>query len=140
MTRSYEVGYKKPPRDKQFKKGVSGNPTGRPRRCKTVNMMDAFGKILSKKTPVMEKGRQIQITLLEAFFRRVITDGINGKSQAARLIYNVIIESNKLQKEYGGRGVEAEQSARLIIDQILSNIDGKTTDIPDFKKTIEQEK
>lgn len=28
---SYEVGYGKPPSDKQFKKGQSGNPMGRPK-------------------------------------------------------------------------------------------------------------
>jgi hypothetical protein len=30
MSDSYEVGYGKPPRSTQFKKGVSGNPKGRP--------------------------------------------------------------------------------------------------------------
>lgn len=29
----YEVGYKKPPVSGQFKKGVSGNPRGRKKKC-----------------------------------------------------------------------------------------------------------
>ena len=29
---SYEVGFGKPPRNTQFKKGVSGNPKGRPKK------------------------------------------------------------------------------------------------------------
>ena len=28
-----EVGYGKPPKNKQFQKGVSGNPTGRPKKA-----------------------------------------------------------------------------------------------------------
>ena len=30
---SYEVGYGKPPKNTQFQKGVSGNPTGRPKKA-----------------------------------------------------------------------------------------------------------
>ncbi len=31
----YEVGYGRPPKDTQFKKGVSGNPSGKPKRKTT---------------------------------------------------------------------------------------------------------
>ena len=40
-TRDYEVGYLKPPLHTRFKKGVSGNPGGRPGRKKL-----AFGRYL----------------------------------------------------------------------------------------------
>lgn len=31
MSKDYKVGYRKPPKDTQFKKGQSGNPQGRPK-------------------------------------------------------------------------------------------------------------
>jgi Family of unknown function (DUF5681) len=31
-TQDYEVGYGKPPKTSQFKKGESGNPSGRPKK------------------------------------------------------------------------------------------------------------
>ena len=30
-SKDYEVGYKKPPKEHQFKPGISGNPKGRPK-------------------------------------------------------------------------------------------------------------
>jgi hypothetical protein len=33
--RGYEIGYRKPPKATQFRKGRSGNPRGRPKRSKS---------------------------------------------------------------------------------------------------------
>lgn len=46
MSDDYEIGYKKPPKDGQFKKGQSGNPNGRPRGSK--NKKKVFDDILSQ--------------------------------------------------------------------------------------------
>ena|SRR5437868_14511965 len=37
-TDDYEVGYGKPPKNSQFQKGVSGNPTGRPKKARDLGM------------------------------------------------------------------------------------------------------
>ena len=38
MSDSYEVGYGKPPKDTQFKKGSSGNPKGRPKKVRDFDL------------------------------------------------------------------------------------------------------
>ena len=53
----YEVGYGKPPKDKQFTKGQSGNPSGRPRGSKSFK------------------------TLLEEEWREKIPVTVNGKTK-----------------------------------------------------------
>ena len=43
MSDDYEVGYGKPPKDKQFKKGQSGNPKGRTKGTKNFISDRPFG-------------------------------------------------------------------------------------------------
>lgn len=44
--RSYEVGYKKPPVEKRFLPGVSGNPHGRPKGARNYDLL--LGEILNE--------------------------------------------------------------------------------------------
>lgn len=46
MSDDYEIGYKKPPKNGQFKKGQSGNPKGRPLGSK--NKKKVFNDVLSQ--------------------------------------------------------------------------------------------
>ena len=47
---TYKVGYGKPPKQTQFKKGVSGNPSGRPKG--SLNMATVLQRTLSEKTAI----------------------------------------------------------------------------------------
>ena len=51
----YQVGYRKPPEHSQFKKRVSGNPKGRPRRRKTLR--DYIEVELDRKVSIQENGK-----------------------------------------------------------------------------------
>ena len=43
---NYDVGYKKPPKNTQFKPGQSGNPKGRPKKPTNIHeaLIDNLGK------------------------------------------------------------------------------------------------
>jgi hypothetical protein len=51
----YEIGYGKPPKSRQFKKGVSGNPSGRPK--KPSDSASELMKELQSKVTLLENGK-----------------------------------------------------------------------------------
>ena len=62
-----ENGYGKPPKKHQFKKGVSGNPTGRP-KGKTSLTTD-LQKILNKKITIQVNGENMRISKQQVFLQ-----------------------------------------------------------------------
>lgn len=80
MTDDYEVGYSKPPKSGQFKKGQSGNPKGRPKGSK--NIPDLYRDLLEEKVAIKENGEKKIITCQRAIARRVRADALQGKDKA----------------------------------------------------------
>jgi hypothetical protein len=73
----YELGYGRPPRHSQFKKGVCANPRGRPRRF-NPEIGDVVYRFLSAKTQHREKGQTKQTSRLELAIKHHINAALNG--------------------------------------------------------------
>lgn len=63
-----EVGYGKPPRQYQFKKGQSGNPKGRPKN--SFKPLAILKKILGEKIPIRLGGEDVYMTQVEIILRK----------------------------------------------------------------------
>ena len=97
-----DVGYGKPPRHTQFRKGRSGNPRGRPPRdpaqgLKTLMLQEAY-----RWTTVKENGRMVPATAMQAVLRSHIELAANGNVQAQRAILAAVqkIEDNNEYQEW----------------------------------------
>jgi Family of unknown function (DUF5681) len=79
------VGYKRPPVNRQFKPGQSGNPKGRPKGRK--NLKTIFVDVLSRKVKVRDKNGTRTVSKLEAMIEVVANKAIAGDAHAfARII------------------------------------------------------
>jgi Family of unknown function (DUF5681)/DNA methylase len=80
---SDQVGYGKPPKERQFQKGVSGNPKGRPKKAPDVD----HELIRESKSPITinDNGRRSRISKHAGVLKQLINNALKGNIPAARL-------------------------------------------------------
>lgn len=78
------VGYCKPPRSTQFRKGQSGNPSGRPKGA--TDPRAALRKALSETIIISENGERKTVTKLEAAAKQMANQAVKGDPRAANKV------------------------------------------------------
>ena len=114
--KSYEVGYKRPPRSGQFKPGQSGNPRGRPRGTK--NLATDLQEELSAKIIVREGNNQETISKQRALVKTLSARALQGDIRAINTLIRMIertlpTEPEDSEDEYISPKDEALMSAFL---------------------------
>jgi hypothetical protein len=85
QSQHFEVGYGKPPVEKRFKKGQSGNPKGRPKKRRSLEA--EFNRELKLKVSINENGRRKTITKREAIVKTLVNAAIKGANPRLLLPY-----------------------------------------------------
>ena len=78
----YKVGYRRPPRQWQFKKGRSGNRRGRPKFKPTAN--DMILDMAKDKVSVLESGKMKKMSNLSLTFSQMSLKAVNGDFKAIK--------------------------------------------------------
>jgi hypothetical protein len=96
-TKDYEVGYKKPPKHSQFKKGQpSANPRGR--KKKSRNFAILLRNALQEKVTIVKNGTKTKITAQEAIAMAMISNAVKGNDKAIERIFKLFPEQTPQER------------------------------------------
>ena|SRR5438067_9789827 len=94
-----KVGYGRPPIATRFKKGVSGNPSGKRKPRRTLSQR--LDRILAEKVHVTEGGTAKHMDKEEVFLRQMVTRGIAGDRQFGRLLLEYLMRRQATEPAEG---------------------------------------
>jgi uncharacterized protein DUF5681 len=105
----YKVGYRKPPKSGQFKRGKSGNPKGRPKG--SLKLATDLAAELNEQITVREDGKPRRVSKQRALIKSLMAKALQGDIRAnaavlalyARVITDLpdeqdgVVDDNELQ-------------------------------------------
>jgi hypothetical protein len=111
------VGYGRPPVNRQFKPGQSGNPKGRPKGRK--NLVTMFAEALDEKISVRARnGRIRRLSKQDAMVEVMINKALAGDHKAFQMI-------TQLAEKHGVFKEQAQKSAADIRADLLAKLSGR---------------
>lgn len=78
------IGYCRPPLETRFRPGISGNPSGRPKRQKSLS--EEIASVLNEATTIVENGKKRETTKGNAIAREVVKRATAGDLRAISMV------------------------------------------------------
>jgi hypothetical protein len=85
MKKNYPVGYRRPPVEHRFKRGQSGNPSGRPKGVR--NFTSDLREELAGFVSIKDGDSSVQVTRQRAIVKAVVKAALAGDQRAATTVF-----------------------------------------------------
>jgi Family of unknown function (DUF5681) len=104
-----KVGYKRPPVHNQFRKGQSGNPSGRAKG--TQNLKTLFNKILREEVSLREGSSVRKVSKAEAVVRSMVVGAPKGDQRHLAMLFRLAGQTGQFQEA----GADFTEIKRVIV-------------------------
>ena len=108
-----EIGYKKPPKANQWKRGQSGNPKGRPKKLKDFNKL--LDRELSQTVQITVNGQLERLTKAEFIVKTIVASAMKSDRAAQKLVV-AAMKSNQVVE-----GFELDEGDREALEALLQS-------------------
>jgi Family of unknown function (DUF5681) len=109
-------GHRNPPKHSQFKKGVSGNPKGRPKR-KGLLLSHIISKVQNTSTAYREGGRTKRASRLELALKKLVNGALEGDARSADFLFTLRVRAER------NNGAKVE---KIIVADWVPDFEGQT--------------
>ncbi|MFY0639358.1 DUF5681 domain-containing protein [Maricaulis maris] len=115
----YEVGYGKPPKATQFKKGQSGNPRGRPKKL-PKDVAAHMSDILAERRPVRINGETVMMSGEELVARRLLEKALKGDPKAFDKVHE--LEAQHAAEKARRLAKEKNEAKKIVVELVHATI------------------
>lgn len=113
---AYEIGYRRPPKSRQFQKGSSGNPKGRPKGSN--NFLTLLEKELRQGITVNENGKKKTISRMQAMVKRMVAGALNGEQKALLTLVEILRRMGRLEEPDTGSSLVPEDYEAILEEYV----------------------
>lgn len=124
--RSFDVGYRKPPKHTRFQKGKSGNPKGRGKGVR--NFATEIEEELNTRVRITENGKHKKITKRKAIAKQLVNKATIGDPKAIPILLNDARQRETALGADSASEALARPEDRLVMASIVKRI--RETDVP----------
>jgi hypothetical protein len=118
-----QVGYGKPPKHSQFKKGQVANPNGRPKGSGGLSPID---KALNRWVTLIEDGKRRKVPATEAVITQTVNDALKGDKTARRDVARLAMQRETARRNITGPVAPSPDNSPMLPRIVISTYIGKT--------------